>query len=194
MENNDIELMLRFKEGDNSAFEALLDKYEKPALNFIYRMVGNTGDAEDLTQELFFRIYHSAKKYNPTAKFSTWLFKIAYNLTIDFIRKNKNKIFGTESVLYEGNDGDDKREEIEKHDELPIDQKIENKKIGKKINSYLYKLPYKQKTALILKIFEDKSYKEISDIIGCSIPAVESLLFRARETLKTQLSTLLHGK
>ena len=92
IEDDDIKLFLAFQRGDKQSFEKLLDKYEKPVLNFIYRIVGNREDAEDLAQELFLRIYFAAANYKPSAKFSTWLYRIAVNISIDHRRKPVTKL------------------------------------------------------------------------------------------------------
>ncbi|MFZ2602494.1 MAG: sigma-70 family RNA polymerase sigma factor, partial [Candidatus Omnitrophota bacterium] len=90
MLDEDVRLMLKFKEGDNVSFEALLDKYHRPIINFLYRFVGDKIEAEDLAQEVFLRVYRSAKTYVPEAKFSTWIYVIAKNLALNELRRRKS--------------------------------------------------------------------------------------------------------
>ncbi|OGS20562.1 MAG: hypothetical protein A2252_09900 [Elusimicrobia bacterium RIFOXYA2_FULL_39_19] len=184
MENNDIELMLKVKTGDLSAFDLLLDSYEKPIINFIYRYIGSREDAEDLAQEVFLKVYRAVPYYEPRSKFSTWLFRIAHNVSIDYLRKNRNK--RTLQVSQNNPDEEEKIRELYNPDEPGAETLLENKQVREKVNSLLAKLPDKQKTALILRIYDDKSYLEIAAILACSVPAVEALIFRARETLKKQ--------
>jgi RNA polymerase sigma-70 factor (ECF subfamily) len=168
---SDIELMLAFKRGDKSCFEKILDKYEKPLINFIARFIGDRFEAEDLAQEVFLRIYHAAKNYKPKAKFSTWLYRIATNICIDYQRKKKMRIAN----------------EISNSPNESVNELIEKKRINETIKSSLLSLPPRQRIALTLKVYQNKSYHEIAKILCCSIPAVESLLFRARQSLKQTL-------
>src|SRR5579863_8188362 len=89
MARSDVQLMLDVKSGDDSSFELLLRKYQTPLVNFLYRMVRNTGTAEDLAQEVFLRVYRARKQYSPSAKFTTWLFRIATNLALNSLRDNR---------------------------------------------------------------------------------------------------------
>src|SRR5881296_2616805 len=88
---HDAELMLRVKEGDSASFERLLEKYRLPVINYLYRMVQNQGIAEELAQEVFFRVYRSRASYEPTAKFTTWLFRIATHLALNSLRDHRNE-------------------------------------------------------------------------------------------------------
>jgi RNA polymerase sigma-70 factor (ECF subfamily) len=187
--DEDIGLMLRFKSGDNSAFEFLLNKYEKPLINFIYRFIGNQVDAEDLAQEVFLRVYTAKNNYKPQAKFSTWLYKITSDLCIDYQRKRKIKTVPLDNPV-----NTDKAEivrEIPVLDDRTPDTSVEKKQISETIRSAFLSLPVNQRIALSLKIYEKKSYKEISKILGCSVSAVESLIFRARQGLKLKLSDIV---
>jgi RNA polymerase sigma-70 factor (ECF subfamily) len=178
-EDEDIELMLGFKNGDISCFEKLFDKHKTKLLNFVYRFVGNQTDAEDITQEVFLRVYNSKNGYTPKSKFSTWIYKIAKNLCIDYLRKHRHEIIPIDKEIIQ--------QLSDKIDDEP-NVFVEKKQINKIIHSALFSLPVNQRIALCLKVYENKSYKEIAQILGCSVSAVESLLFRARLSLRNKLS------
>jgi len=189
--DDDIELMLSFQKGEKSCFEKILEKYEKPLINFIFRTIGDRWAAEDLTQEVFLRIYRSAATYKPLAKFSTWLYKIATDICIDYQRKNKHK---HEFVSLDNpvtTEEEEIKREIPDQSTVAPDISIDKKQISEIIQSALFSLPTNQRLALTLRIYENKSYQEISKILGCSISGVESLLFRARQNLKQKLSFLI---
>jgi len=190
LEDDDIKLFLEFQRGDKQSFEKLLDKYEKPIINFIYRMVGSRETAEDLTQEVFLRIYLAAANYKPSAKFSTWLYRIAANICIDHRRKPANKLQSkTDSldkpvIAYEN---EITKEIADTSKNLP-ENILEQKLINETVQSALLSLSPKQRIALTLCVYDNKSYQEISEILGCSVSSVESLLFRARQNIKQKLT------
>lgn len=187
-QDDDIGLMLAFQKGDESCFEKILNKYEKPLINFIYRFVGNQVDAEDLAQEVFLRIYKAKNNYKPKAKFTTWLYKIATDLSIDYQRKRK-----VETVPLDRPVGTDEGEIVRETPDISQktpDVLVEKEQVNKIIKSCLLSLPTNQRLAISLRVYENKSYKEISKILGCSISAVESLIFRARQNLKEKLRFL----
>jgi RNA polymerase sigma-70 factor (ECF subfamily) len=186
LEDDDIKLMLDFQKGDESCFTEILNKYEKPLINFIYRFIGNRVDAEDIAQEVFLRIYKSKNNYKPKAKFSTWLYKIACDLCIDYQRKRKIKTVPLDNLV-NTDEGEIVRETTDIFQGTP-DVLSERKQISKTIKSCLLSLPNKQRLAISLRVYENKSYQEISKILGCSVSAVESLLFRARLSLRNKLS------
>lgn len=186
IKDEDAGLMLKFKSGDNSAFELLLDKYEKPLINFIYRFVGYQADAEDLAQEVFLRIYRSKNIYKPKSKFITWLYKIAVNLCIDYQRKRKIKTVSLAEPVATAED--EIIREIPDLSENTPDVSAEKKQVSEIIQSALLSLPDNQRIALYLKIYDNKSYQEISEILDCSVSAVESLIFRARHNLRERLT------
>lgn len=194
MEDAEVELMLAWQQGDTTAFEKILSKYEKPLLNFIYRFVGDRQQAEDLTEEVFLRVYAARKNYQGKGKtkFSTWLYKIAANLCIDYQRKYSRSGKNIVSLeQFQKTDEDEIPLEIPDSSDFSADVLLERKQIGETIKSALLSLPENQRLALTLLVYEGKSYQKISEIIGCSISAVESLIFRARQKLKQKLSLTL---
>lgn len=194
LEDDDIRLFLSFQRGDKQSFEKLLDKYEKPLLNFIYRIVDNKEDAEDLAQEVFLRIYLDVANYKPSAKFSTWLYRIATNICIDWQRKCSRRLQPASIDSPVGTNEGEMIREIPDSSQTTPDVSVEKKQISESIQFALLSLPANQRIALTLKVYENKSYQEISEIINCSVSAVESLLFRARNTLKEQLKNIYFGK
>ena len=191
MIDEDVKLMLKFKAGDRSAFEALLDKYHAPIINFIYRFLGDKTESEDFAQEVFLRIYRSASNYTPQAKFSTWIYRIAKNLALNELRRKKTqKTSSIEETV--------STEEGERQRQFPDDkpsalQELERQDLIDAVRKAIDPLPPNQKTAVILSRYEGLSYEEIAEVIGCSVSAVKSLLSRAREALKERLSFYVKG-
>lgn len=173
----DSDLMLQAKNGDLHAYETLVNKYTKPLLNFIYRFLKDRQLAEDIAQETFFRVYRARDTYKPGSKFSTWIYTIATNLSLDTRKKEKRDASGHVLSLQDAN------RELGSSDS-PVYAGAEKSSLEENINAALQNLPEAQRIALLLKVYEDKSYTEIAEIIGCSKSAVESLIFRARQNIK----------
>jgi RNA polymerase sigma-70 factor (ECF subfamily) len=189
LSDNDVKLMLALKNGDEASFNELLRKYETPLVNFIYRYIGDQNRAEELSQEVFLRIYRHAPKYEPLSKFSTWLFQIAVNLCLDFKKsKHTDPILNSVSITSQKDTDEHKNTELADPLEKSTEQLLEQEEINKTILSAISSLPSNQRLALSLKVYEDKSYEEIAEILDCSVSSVESLIFRARQSLKKQLS------
>ena len=181
---NDTELMLRVKQGDEDAFRQIVETYGKPILDLCYRYVGNQEDAEEVAQDVFIRLYKAAHRYEPRAKLSTFLYRIAVNLSLNRIRDRKAKRW----IPWDIHRKEDINNSI--HIETP-DQLLEQKENQKIIRRAIDSLPANQKTAVILKRFHDLSYEEIAQVMECSVSAVESRLHRAKLTLKKELRRLI---
>jgi RNA polymerase sigma-70 factor (ECF subfamily) len=167
--------MLKVKTGDILAFEEIMKKYEKSVINTIYRFIGSRIRAEEMAQEVFIKIYISAKRYRPKAKFSTWLYKIVTNICLDELRKKKNiSNFSLHS-------------EIPDPHQNPLDKNLEKKVADCSVREAIYSLPYRQRIAVILREYNGLTYKEISITLKCSTKAVESLLYHAKLSLKEKL-------
>lgn len=173
--DNDITLMLKVKKGNIPAFEQIMKKYEKPVINTIYRFIGNRIRAEEIAQEVFIKVYNSAKRYHPKAKFSTWLYKIVRNVCYDELRKKK--------------DIPDISLNSEIHDSKQSSQNISLERMESDclIREAINSLPKRQRIAVILQEYNGLSYKEISKVLKCSTKAVESLLYHAKLGLKEKL-------
>jgi RNA polymerase sigma-70 factor, ECF subfamily len=188
MTRTDVQLMLDVKAGDDSSFDFLLQRYRSPLVNFLYRMVRDTGTAEDLAQEVFLRVYRARKQYTPSAKFTTWLFRIATNLALNSVRDNRYQRLSVS--LDAPADGDDAAPIELPARELRIDQKMVERDRTEFIRRAVWSLPEKQRAAVLLHKYEEMDYGEIAKILDCSESALKSLLFRAYETLRVQLAPL----
>ncbi len=191
MIDTDTKWMIDLKNGDDSGFEKIIEKYETPLLNLIYRFIGNSTDAEDVLQEVFLKIYRAKERYKPTALLSTWIYKIATTTCIDYIRKYKKHNISIASLIQQVYDNNQQGDNLPDVTAEPLDKVVEQKQVRQIIEQNIMLLPEKQRLALILRVYENKSYNEIAQIIGCSVSAVESLIFRARQYLKTRLAIKL---
>jgi len=188
MTRTDVQLMLDVKAGDEASFDLLLRKYRLPLVNFLFRMVRDAATAEDLAQEVFLRVYRARKQYSPSAKFTTWLFRIATNLALNSVRDNRHRRADV-SI-------DVKAEEDEAPRELParemrIDEHMIERDRSELIRRAVAALPEKQRAAVLLHKYEEMDYGEIAKVLECSESALKSLLFRAYETLRVQLAPLV---
>jgi RNA polymerase sigma-70 factor, ECF subfamily len=182
--DRDAELMLRVRDGDQRSFELLLEKHRGPMIHFLHRMVQNDAVAEELTQEVFLRVYKSRGSYEPTAKFTTWLFRIATHLALNWIRDWRNEKSQT-SLDKELSDGatrqvPDRRRTAEQ-------ELLYEARLGE-VRQAIYSLPAKQRAAVMMHKYEELEYAQIAGAIGCSESAVKSLLFRAYEALRLRLA------
>ena len=180
----DAELMLRVKEGDGASFAILLEKHRLPVIHFLYRMVQNQAVAEELAQEVFLRVYRSRESYEPTAKFTTWLFRIATHLALNWIRDGK-KEKGQESLDEELLDGVQRQVALE---QPTVEQSMVYEVKLREIREAIGMLPEKQRAAVTMHKYEELEYSQIAKALNCSESAVKSLLFRAYETLRARLA------
>jgi RNA polymerase sigma-70 factor (ECF subfamily) len=185
--------MLDVKAGDEASFELLLQRYRAPLVNFLYRMVRSREQAEDLAQEVFLRVYRAREDYVPSAKFTTWLFRIATNLALNSVRDTryrKLEVSIDAPVTIDAEEGDEKPLDVpEKHPN--IEQHLVEDARKKMIRHAIEKLPEKQRAAVLLHKYEELDYAEIAKILNCSESALKSLLFRAYESLRVELAPLV---
>src|SRR6202049_2472184 len=195
MARSDVQLMLDVKAGDEQSFALLLQRYRSPLINFLYRMVRNREQAEDRAREVFIRVYRAREDYVPSAKFTTWLFRIATNLALNSVRDNRNQrleISLDAPVSVDSEDGVERPVDgAEKHPN--IEQHLVEQARSKMIKHAIDKLPEKQRAAVLLHKYQELDYGEISKILSCSESALKSLLFRAYETLRVELAPLVGG-
>jgi len=193
MVRTDVQLMLDVKAGDEASFELLLQRYRTPLVNFLFRMVRNREQAEDLAQEVFLRVYRAREEYVPSAKFTTWLFRIATNLALNSMRDNryhKLEVSIDAPVAMDSEDGDERPLDVaEKHPN--IEQHLVEDVRVKMIRHAINKLPEKQRAAVLLHKYQELDYTEIAKILSCSESALKSLLFRAYEALRVELAPLV---
>ncbi len=179
---HDAQLMLSVKEGDEASFALLLARYRTPVMNFIYRMVQNQPVAEELAQEVFLRVCRARNGYAPSAKFTTWLFRIATHLALNAIRDNRGERV-TDSLDEEQTPAAavaDRRASVE--------QVLLEEARLMEVRRAVQALPAKQRAAVLMHKYEEMEYAQIAQVLGCSESAVKSLLFRAYETLRQKLA------
>ena len=178
-----VQLMLRFQEGDEDSFRKLFDIYKLPLLNFIYRFCQDRRVAEELSQEVFLRVYKTVSTYRPDAKFSTWIYRIAKNVCLNEIRAGRYRHEVDYSPGY-GTDEDRPIDIADRNDNNRADQQIINQERRKAVQEAISRLPGKQRLALISSEYEHLSYKEIAQRLECSEGAVKSIIHRAKIALK----------
>jgi RNA polymerase sigma-70 factor, ECF subfamily len=185
----DAQLMLRVREGDDTSFALLLERHRGPVVNFLHRMVQNRAISEELAQEVFLRVYRSRGTYEPTAKFTTWLFRIATHLALNAIRDGR-KSKGHESLDREMRDGVVLHGLARHVTDRQRNAEQELIRAGKvhEIRQAIQALPDKQRAAVLMHKYQGLDYTQIAGALRCSESAVKSLLFRAYETLRARLA------
>ena len=183
----DRELMMRVKAGDQSAFKTIVETHQRRVINVAYRLLRNREDAEDVAQETFLRVYLSAKSYKPKAELSTYLYTIATNLALNRLRKKKRLRWFSLDQLEEDEETGFGQEAPADPADRP-DESLERAEREVVVRRALDALPPAQKTAVVLSRYEGLSYKQIAEVMGLSVSAVESKLHRAKQTLRKKLS------
>jgi len=180
----DVQLMLLVREGDGGSFGLLLNKHRTPVIHFLFRMVQDRAVAEELAQEVFLRVYRSRESYEPTAKFTTWLFRIATHLALNWLRDGKNdraqERLDDVATDSPGLQVADRRPSVESS--MVYETKLAE------VRRAIGALPEKQRAAVLMHKFEEMEYSQIAKVLVCSESAVKSLLFRAYETLRARLA------
>ncbi|MFZ0479380.1 MAG: sigma-70 family RNA polymerase sigma factor [Terriglobales bacterium] len=189
----DADVMLRVKAGDESAFSYLVQKYRRPLVGFMYRLCHNPATAEELAQEVFLRVYRSRLTYEPSAKFSTWLYRIATNLAVNHARDTRherpeNTVRLDEPDQETGSTPDLADESITAEEQLLKRERLAA--IRSKVNA----LPERQRMAVMMHKYQQMDYRQIAAVMKLSESATKSLLFRAYETLREQLKEFVSGK
>src|SRR5256885_2712944 len=175
----DAELMLRVKEGDGASFGVLLEKHRSQVVHFLYRMVQNHAVAEELAQEVFLRVYRSRGTYEPTAKFTTWLFRIATHLALNSLRDGK---YDRLKDRLDDDSGDMPARQLS--DKRPtVEQAMVYEARMEEIRRAIAMLPEKQRAAVLMHKYQEMEYSQIAGVLSCSESAVKTPLFRADETL-----------
>lgn len=178
-EQPDSELVRQIQSGDSAAFDELMRRYKRPIVNFVFRMLGNAADADDVGQEVFVRVYQNLDTYRPETKFSTWLFALARHAAINRLRWRARH--PTESI--------ESTPEISASSGTAED--VSAREIGEQIAAAVARLPEDQRTAIVLSEYHGMSYTEIAAVMRCSKKSVESRLYRAKQALRERLRPLL---
>jgi RNA polymerase sigma-70 factor (ECF subfamily) len=182
----DTALMLKASAGDRSSFDILLERHRLGVIHHLYRVVRNRAIAEELAQDVFVRVYRSRAKYQPEAKFTTWLFRITTNVALNWRRDTRR-----EMAQLRLDEEPSNMRKMELPDQAPLaDQRLMDEHRAQQIRDAIESLPPKQLSAVLMHKYEGMEYSQIAEVLECSIPALKSLLFRAYETLRRRLAHL----
>jgi RNA polymerase sigma-70 factor (ECF subfamily) len=192
-QQSDEALMGRVARGGQDAFEVLLSRYEDAVVTFCYAFVRNRELAEDLAQETFLRVYRSAPRYRPLAKFTTWLYRISANLCINELNKGKlRKAVSLDEPAGSNPDGTRIVERIAADVKPPLNE-AEIREAHALVEEAITRLPEDQRTTLVMVEYHNLSYRDIADILGVTVSAIKMRVKRARETLRDTLRLLEGG-
>lgn len=182
-----VRLMLRVKEGDERAFEKLVELHQRAIIGTVARMLNSIDDAHDIAQQVFVRIWKSAPRYEPSAKFTTWMFTITRNLVFNEMRKRNRR----KEVPLEAENEDDPPKQYAHPMAPSADVITQQDELERALDLAISKLPEKQRLAVVMRRYEEVPYEDICEVLGMSLPAVKSLLFRARTELRKHLAAYL---
>ncbi len=185
----DIELMARCAKADHDAFAILVGRHQHAVFGTITKMMGSPVDAEDLAQQVFLRVWKSAPRYKPKAKFSTWLFTITKNLVFN---ENRRRYRHTE-VSMDGTDAATQLSIARSPDATPDDD-LQRSELRAAVDAAIADLPENGRMAIILRRYEDMPYEEIAKVLKTTVPAIKSLIFRSRAQLKVSLASYLDNE
>jgi len=189
--DQDAQLMLRFKNGEETCFVELVKLHKQRVFAFAFRFLGNTADAEDAAQEVFIKVYNAAGKYSVKAKFTTWLFTITRNTCLNFLDKQARRSKFVSLDEKPGGQEDSPGLQVADARDLPPVELILKNEQAAAVKQALDSLPETQKTAVLLCRYDDLSYEAAAEVMNCSAKAVKSLLHRAKLGLKEKLENLL---
>jgi len=179
--------MARVKLGDEDALRELIEAHQHRIIGTVAKMLGDAGDADDIAQQVFIRVWKSAARYEPTAKFTTWLFKITRNLVFNELRRRKRHPAQSLDAV----DDHDRPMQAPDHSVKAPDTALLDEEMQAAIQRAIDELPETQRMAVILRRYDDIPYEEIGEILQLSVPAVKSVLFRARTELREKLKRYL---
>jgi RNA polymerase sigma-70 factor, ECF subfamily len=187
---SDAEVMLRVKTGDQPAFDYLVQKYRRPLVSFMYRMARNAAVAEDLAQEVFLRVYRSRESYEASAKFTTWLYRIATNLAVNHARDTRHERPEVTVSLDEPDEATGMTMDLA-DGEMTAEQVMVRRERLMGIRRKIEALPERQRLAVVMHKYQQMDYRQIAEVLELSESATKSLLFRAYETLREQLKEFI---
>jgi RNA polymerase sigma-70 factor, ECF subfamily len=183
---SDAAIMLRAAAGDEAGFNYLAEKYHRPIFHFLFRMVRNQAIAEELAQEVFLRVYRSRQSYRAEARFSTWLYRIATNLAVNYARDTKHER-AARNVYLDAPDEQTGTTPDVADDEPSAEQSLLREERMKAIRAHVMALPERQRMAVLMHKYQGMDYREIGEVLKLSESATKSLLFRAYQTLRGKL-------
>jgi RNA polymerase sigma-70 factor (ECF subfamily) len=182
----DTALMVAFQQGDEGAFEQILDKYHKAIVNFIYKIVNNRAEAEELAQDVFLKVYRARLNYEPRARFSAWIYRIATNVGLKAAGRKRRSPFGFGPDAGYKITGEEGRAR-----EPDAEQTLVTSELGKVVRQVIRGLPRNEKIAIILRRYEGLSYKEIAEVMNCTEPAVKTYIHRGKLRLRDRIRPYL---
>lgn len=191
-ERSDVELMLAFQAGDERAFAVLVDRHRNAIVNLTYRYLQNRADAEDLAQEVFLRVFRARARYEPTAKFTTWLYRVAVNASLNEIRNRKNRPLHSAGTLPGGDDDAFAPAIADEAAPSPAEGALSGE-LKEMVRQAVEELPDRQRLALILNKFHGLSYEDLAATLEMTVPAAKSLLVRARENVRRKIEPYLRS-
>ena len=187
---DDAQVMLRVRNGDDDAFNYLVERYRRPMMSFMFRMVHNAAIAEELAQEVFLRVYRSRGTYAADAKFTTWLYRIATNLAVNHARDTKHERPEEKSSLDEINEETGQAMDVADV-RLNVEQSMLRRERLNAIRRHVEALPERQRMAVMMHKYQELDYRQIAEVLHLSESATKSLLFRAYETLRQSLKEFI---
>jgi RNA polymerase sigma-70 factor (ECF subfamily) len=190
----DVRLMIAVRDDVPGAFEELVEAYQHRLINVMQHLVGRTDEAEDLAQEVFLRVYRARKKYRARCKFSTWLFTIANNLGLNWLRSRQRRPVVSLPAQDSGPLGPRPAEQLVAAHDGPPSQRLQQQELAAVVRRALDTLNERQRMAVVLNKFEEMNYSEIAAVMGLSTKAVKSLLNRARANLRAALSGYVYAE
>jgi RNA polymerase sigma-70 factor (ECF subfamily) len=189
-EMEDSAIMLELRAGNMSGFDFLIQKYRRPIVNFMYRMVRNQAIAEELAQEVFLRVYRSRETYRAEARFSTWLYRIATNLGVNYARDNRHERAASTIYLDQADDETGTTPDVADTTPSAEDSLLRRERYNA-IRQHVLELPERQRMAVLMHKYEGMDYRQIGDVLKLSESATKSLLFRAYQTLREKLKEFM---
>jgi RNA polymerase sigma-70 factor (ECF subfamily) len=186
----DVGLMLRVRRDDMEAFAELVGRYQRPVTALAYRYLGDEAEAEDLAQEAFLRVYRSRGRYEPRAKFSTWLYRIVVNVCLNAIRARKSRPMAAAGGIQDGNGRGGVPEVVDAEAPKP-EAGILQEELAIRVKAAVDALPENQRLAILMNKYQNLSYQEVAEAMGLTIMAVKSLLTRARVNVRNKLTPYL---
>jgi RNA polymerase sigma-70 factor, ECF subfamily len=185
----DVDLMLKVRNGDTEAFNAILSKYQRPIINYLYRCLNRRDEAEELAQEVFLRVYTARHRYEPTAKFSSWIYKIATNLFLKELGRRHR--MPAKDLGSQAEDTMDSSVDRLADSRPTVLQDMETSERERLISESIQGLPSNEKTALLLRKYHELAYKEIAEAMGCTEGAIKTYIHRGKLRLRERLISYL---
>lgn len=186
VEGGDADLMLRLKAGELDCFEVLMNKYRRQMVHFMFRMVHNQAVAEEMAQEVFLRVYRARETYRAEAKFTTWLYRIATNLAVNYARDTKNERLAAKLQLDAPDEESGSMPDVA-DSRSTVEADMLRRERMNAIKQHVLALPERQRMAVLMHKYQEMDYKQIGAVLKLSESATKSLLFRAYQTLRDRL-------